>query len=609
MLRESIELVLERHEALRTNYFIGSDGNPVQSVKDPQEASVATVDLDGVPLDEIDETLRAAGGEFNVLGGDDPLRVIIGLMCEKPCRALLHVHFMAIDGTGGIILEGEILETILARLAGREPELKPADWHPINQADIERSPDMKEQNARAMIYWKEFLSVAPHSTIPFYWGVAPDFCRSLTTEVASKKLFSNCVDASNKHRVSSSTILMAALAVILGNWTGNDRLVVGAVSSNRYSPPSRKLRSSVGRYSRNPKVLMDLSGDPTLAELVFRVFKSSMSAFRNSVCNMGELSMLEARESRKRGARTAISVEFNFHGYLPDGGGRRKLREGIFHQVEGESPLPFPLIDVRPDVGAFLMALRCPESLLSADDARDFLDQLMQVTGLIAREGGMRLSEVCHGEGITRYWTGQNWILFRGSWVNLDDVSSLAARHPDVAAARAFWLPQEERGSQSGGLAIRIAGRNSGIDLAALHEHMRHLASGYPTAAVPQKYILCRDVSLELNFQEPRQNEYIDADSFLVRPNMRPRSRKERAIADAFIDLHSKREANMKASYADLDGDFLKIPAMIESIKRSGYVGLYPSDFLGMASLRHLALLLMPSDSSIASGSDGFVVM
>jgi hypothetical protein len=65
-----------------------------------------------------------------------------------------------------------------------------------------------------------------------------------------------------------------------------------------------------------------------------------------------------------------------------------------------------------------------------------------------------------------------------------------------------------------------------------------------------------------------------------------------------FCECNPDRPCDPSRSYAQLDGEYLMIPAMVVRLREVGYVGAQPEDFEGLMPLAAVARHLNPVASS-----------
>ena len=73
-------------------------------------------------------------------------------------------------------------------------------------------------------------------------------------------------------------VLMAAFQVLLHRYSGEDDIRVGSLVANRNQPEVERL---VGFFANNIVLRADLSGEPTVRELIARVRRCALQAYEH----------------------------------------------------------------------------------------------------------------------------------------------------------------------------------------------------------------------------------------------------------------------------------------------------------------------------------------
>ncbi|HWM91854.1 MAG TPA: amino acid adenylation domain-containing protein [Thermoanaerobaculia bacterium] len=280
-LRRSLEEIVRRHEIFRTSYPT-VDGGPVQRFHPAWEVPLPGVDLSGLPADlREDEAERVLFLECRKLFDIGVLPLVrwtlIRLAPEE--HVWLHVeHHLVHDGWSFNRLVGELAVLYRAFVEGRPSPLPDlplqfADWA-VWQREWMRGPEAAAQ----IEWWKRTLAGRPRVLeLPtdrprprrqsFRGRVERlemplDLCESLRA-------------ASRREGVSLYMLMQAAFAALLSRWSGQEQVNVGSAVANRRW---RETESMIGMIVDNVVLADDLSGDPTVAELLRWVRRVSLDA-------------------------------------------------------------------------------------------------------------------------------------------------------------------------------------------------------------------------------------------------------------------------------------------------------------------------------------------
>ncbi|HBL31856.1 MAG TPA: non-ribosomal peptide synthetase, partial [Acidobacteria bacterium] len=275
---------VRRHEAWRTT-FPTRDGLPVQVVAPPAPVPLPTIDLEGLPealraAEALRVTLAALRLPFDLARG--PL-VRFWLIRRTPRlhECGLAAHHIVFDGYSSQIFMNE-LALLYPAFADRRPSPLPA--LPVQFADFavwQRALLSGEALAEHLDYWTGHLAGAPlvldlptdrprpsHATtrgrrIPLAFGPA---------RTAALKAFAR------GHRVTSFMTFLALFQTFLARQAGQERVIVGSPNLNRNHP---ELYAVIGFFLSQSVFCTDLGGDPSFPELLERVRRVTLDAFKH----------------------------------------------------------------------------------------------------------------------------------------------------------------------------------------------------------------------------------------------------------------------------------------------------------------------------------------
>ncbi|HVS01000.1 MAG TPA: non-ribosomal peptide synthase/polyketide synthase, partial [Thermoanaerobaculia bacterium] len=285
VLRESLAAIVERHEALRTTYAAVA-GSPVQVIAPALSLVLPVVDLGGLPADRREpETARLVRAEarrpFDLARGP-LLRLSLLRQGDGGHLLLFLLHHVSADGWSIALLIDEVAELYEARRAGRPavlPELPVqfadfAEW----QRDWMSGAVLQERLA----YWSRCLAGAPDLLeLPLdrpRQALQGRHGRILTlrfSETLTAALRALC-------RARGTTLFMTLLAgfdALLARYSGQQDVLVGSPIAGRDLAETERL---IGLFVNTLVLRLDLSGNPTGAELLGRAREATLDAFAHS---------------------------------------------------------------------------------------------------------------------------------------------------------------------------------------------------------------------------------------------------------------------------------------------------------------------------------------
>lgn len=284
ILERSIHAVIDRHDPLRTAILLEDDG-PVQQVTPRVPFRLRLTDLQELPASE-----RKPYVEQSVLDetrvpfelSDAPLlRGTLFQLAPQDHVLALILHHIICDGHSVAIFTADLVkayESIVSGGSSSLPEL------PVKYGDLairERTEFDGEHRRRLEAHWKQVLegnlpvlelpTDHPRPPVQSFEGAEYGLPGSQSLKEALEEL-------STREGVTLFTTLVAAFSTLLGRYTGQDDILLGAPSLNRESSDSREM---IGMFVNSLVLRTDLSGNPRFTELLRRVRTVTLNALEH----------------------------------------------------------------------------------------------------------------------------------------------------------------------------------------------------------------------------------------------------------------------------------------------------------------------------------------
>ncbi|CCH30854.1 amino acid adenylation domain-containing protein [Actinosynnema sp. NPDC047251] len=278
-LRAATATVVARHEALRTR-IAERDGVPEQVVSpdpvfDLTDTDLGDRDLSDVVMSEVDSPFDLEAGPL--------LRVRVIRIAPGDTAVLLLGHHIICDEQSLAVVASELGDAYqgvaLRPAAAQFPDY--AHWQAGRLAEGERQ--------RQLDHWAQRLTGAPDVL-----DLAADRPRTRNRTVSGRThrfvlpagLATGLAEVTRAHGCTTFAGLLAAFSLLLGRRAGVDDLVIGSPSTHR---PFPELEDSVGMYVTTTALRVDLSGDPTGAELLRRAKAVAVDALDHAEVSFDEV--------------------------------------------------------------------------------------------------------------------------------------------------------------------------------------------------------------------------------------------------------------------------------------------------------------------------------
>jgi hypothetical protein len=265
--------VLTRYETLRTRVVLTGE-EPRQSVERDGRLPIDVVDVSAPTGLSAVQLQHDAQMETRIDNTTDlPLRALFGLYEGKVhVIALVASHF-AIDATALRIVR----EDLRAMFEGRELR-RPTGLQPIDLAYHQLEAGPQQRSRRVINTWMSLYDRVPPSALPRASGV-PDDAPSTLTTLDSPAMSAASRIIAQKYGVSTSTVLLAAMAAVVTGWTDRPSCSLATIVHNRFQAAHRDIVSPMNQLGL---VVIDLADRPHCAELLTRTWQAALQAHWNA---------------------------------------------------------------------------------------------------------------------------------------------------------------------------------------------------------------------------------------------------------------------------------------------------------------------------------------
>ncbi|HZF29537.1 MAG TPA: condensation domain-containing protein, partial [Gammaproteobacteria bacterium] len=278
--RRSLDALFARHEALRS-VFVARDGRPEVRLLDADSGLPLTVhDLRNAPDAPAQlAVLQAeeAATPFDLTHG--PLiRARLIRLGEEEHVFLLTMHHIVSDGWSMGVLTRELNALYAAFREGREAALPPLTIQYPDYAVWQRQWLAGERLTTQADYWRRTLAEVPTLLeLPTDRPRPPrqDFSGAFLSVRLDAELTGALKRLAQRHGATLFTTVLAAWAAVLARLSGQQDLVIGSPTANR---GRREIEDLIGFFVNTLALRIDLSGEPSVAELIARAQRTAVAA-------------------------------------------------------------------------------------------------------------------------------------------------------------------------------------------------------------------------------------------------------------------------------------------------------------------------------------------
>ncbi|MEH2127084.1 amino acid adenylation domain-containing protein [Nostoc sp.] len=293
-LEQSLKEIIDRHEALRTN-FVTVDGKPTQIIQTQTNWTVTVIDLQHLPTlalsaasasAEVTEQKTAAQKLLEQraiepfdLAHDPLMRATLVMLSPTEQWLLVCMHHVVSDGWSIGVFVQELQTLYNAYSQGQPSPLLPL---PIQYADFsiwQRQWLQGEVLQNHLSYWQQQLANAP-TFLPLPTDrprpAVQTFNGSYHVFTLSVELTQKLLQLSQQQGVTLFMTLLAAYNTLLYRYTGQEDILVGTPIANR---DRTELEGLIGFFVNTLVMRTDLAGNPSFNELLPRLREMALSAY------------------------------------------------------------------------------------------------------------------------------------------------------------------------------------------------------------------------------------------------------------------------------------------------------------------------------------------
>jgi len=321
LLQQSLQKIVDRHEALRTTFIERGEGDLFQRVHDTFELPLPYHELEHLPLEQREEEAKRlmcqeAHQPFDLEHG--PLiRTSLYRISEREHLMLLMVHHIVIDGWSGGLFLHELGRFYGEASTGTQANLPAPALHYVDFAAWQSEWFSGEVASKQLAYWKEQLSgKVPVLELP------ADRTRPLVQRYrgaiyrlhVESELVERLQQLSREAETTLFMTLMAGFQALLHRYTGQTDFAVGFPVSGRSIEETHGI---VGPLVNSLPLRALVSSEESFRELLQRVRERVSGAMANPDIPLEKL-VEELQPERQPGVAPFYQVMFNMNREIPE---------------------------------------------------------------------------------------------------------------------------------------------------------------------------------------------------------------------------------------------------------------------------------------------------
>lgn len=283
-METAVRRIAERHEILRTTFPL-VDGKPVQRIAPPQNSFAVFVRFDlGAAADaerpqRVAEVIKGEVSRIMDLVEAAPWRVALLRLAEQEHVLVLTMHHIVTDGWSVELFLKEL--GVLYRDQGKTGALGELTVQYSEWAERQRAFYADQAFATQRRYWaRQLTGPIPALRLPTdrQKPAQPERAAAGCPFTLSNELSRALILLSQRESASLFMIMLSGFAALLNRSTHQQDLILCAPVTGRHRFHAKEL---IGYFNNILPIRLDLSGDPSLVELVQRTRRVAVDAYNN----------------------------------------------------------------------------------------------------------------------------------------------------------------------------------------------------------------------------------------------------------------------------------------------------------------------------------------
>lgn len=282
-IERSLNALVDRHETLRTT-FIEEENELHQVIVPKRPMALAISCLDDVKPEERETKLRERIHEearipFDLIQGP-LLRARLFRLSPDEHVLMITTHHILSDGWSQTVIQSDLWKIYEAFSESVEPQLAPLAIHYADYVHWQQEWLASEAARDELAFWqKKLASPLPVLDIPVDTPtpgkIAPH--GPMETMLLSRELRQALKRLGQDTETTMFMVMLTGYSAMLHRYTGQEDILMGSPVANR-RPETESL---IGPFSGPISLRLDMSGNPTMRDLLFRIRDTTIEAFNH----------------------------------------------------------------------------------------------------------------------------------------------------------------------------------------------------------------------------------------------------------------------------------------------------------------------------------------
>jgi hypothetical protein len=606
---DALRQLMARHEALRTTYGFNETHEPVQRVHQvPQLALVELGPGSATSASGASARLHSLLAERDfALDTEFPFRA--GIVADGETVTVIAVfHHSVVDGQAILVMHDEFRALTEGLPVRAEADL----WHPVDQAFEEQSAAGRRRGDAALARLSNVYQTIPASPVigpplgaedrlhaggPLYRLLRMDSAQALRNMRAAARIL----------RVSPYSVLVSAYMIVLALASGDSCVAILSGYANRHL---RNARHSVMCLVQDVPICLRIEPGMKCSQILRDLSQACFTGFCSGNYAVDRFEELRAAIEDERGIRLAHDASLNYveldsQAYLRGEGNARgeppsPAAEGIPYWEEFKDPSIYSHdmnLTVYKETAFLRFAFNICADVVSPALAKAIILALESCLAVIAggqdpsvRELGEMLRIPAPAHRGTRREVAD-------CVVDLAAVRSLLLQHPDVIEAGVFTTSPALTPANASPYVYAYVHAVGRLQIGELRHFIMTRLSECRLAAAPYIFIVTRSAPEDPASEKGWRLQPV-ACRGTGREHIAPgtRQRGPGIVGDVATRLGALRQADPGLGYLQQGGRLAMVPAIVRQLRKDGYRGLSPADFLGHWTMSELSARVTSDD-------------